>query len=215
MKKSITLVSSLFAVAAAIIVSTSSCKKDPDPKPTTGGNTTPGINTTPGVNTVPAASFGAEKTGTIYARNSNDGSASTIGSFYSLEVGSSQSTCAARSTASGASFQLLDVVGSSTTSYSLTNIASFGSANTCPGINSGDMLTNGAMFASTSTAYASVTAADVDAATISASTIDITSASTILIKNKAGKKGVMSISLSDDAGTTVKKKLTFAFKMLN
>lgn len=41
MKKSITLVSSLFAMAAAIIVSTSSCKKD-DPKP--GGNTT-----TPGV----------------------------------------------------------------------------------------------------------------------------------------------------------------------
>ncbi|TAG53242.1 MAG: hypothetical protein EAZ27_11130 [Cytophagales bacterium] len=204
MKKTITLVSSMFAMAAAIIVSTSSCKKD---------------EPTPAMPTVAGAAFDTEVTGkSVFVNVSQDPSAANTGSLYSFESATSGTRCSISTTAS---FQLqLDDNGN----YILTNInKTSASSSTCIGNNT--TMPNAATFVATSgITYLTANANDVSTATGFSNSVTVTNGSVVYYKTKAGKNGVMSISLVDDAGPavaavaakteTVYKKMNFSYKTI-
>ena len=212
MKKVILSLTSAFAVLAvttSLMTTTTSCKKD-DVAP----STTTGVTTTTSTVT---SSFDNEQSGKIiYVNLSDDATAPSVCSFFSLETGNAIVSANALSTSTGASFQF--VLSGST--YQLQTSAV--SSNTSIG---GNLVPFAANFASTTLNYDSATPSSVSTiagSSITFSTIVVSDKSTILVKNKAGKVGLMYLQLSNDngdsntaiSGAINRSKLTFKYKLI-
>lgn len=190
MKKVILSGVAMIALATAALFTTSSCSKTVEPTPTVAG-----------------VNFDTEVTGkVVFANLSQDAAAVNTGSLYSFESASSGTKCTLTTVAG---FQFQEVT---TGNYQVTNINKGSTAAGC--LADGANMPNAVTFASTTLTYLSATAGDVSSITGFTATASVTNGAVLIYKTKAGKNGIMSVSLTDDAGTPAKKKMTFSYKTI-
>lgn len=185
MKKVILSGVAMIALATATLFTTSSCKKEEV------------------VPTVAGVNFDTEVTAkTVYLSSSTASSATVVGSFFSLSTGSAGISCSSNATVTG-SFQLYDASGT----VKLVNDYNSGS-----GCYTRDAtLPEACTFATTTLVYATATAEQVNGLTIDANEVGgIDTGTTIAIKTKSGKKGLLNITSINSTD----KFITFSYKLI-